>query len=109
VAYDQDLAQRLHALLADRGDLSERKMFGGLALMVSGNMAVGIIGDELMVRVGPDTYENALDQPHARVMDFTGRPMRGFVSVAPAGFASDAGLRAWVDRGVAYASQLPPK
>ena len=109
VPYDEDLAARLHEQLADRSDVSERKMFGGLAMMVAGNMAVGIIGDELMVRVGPESYEDALDQPHARIMDFTGRPMKGFVSVAREGIAADADLRSWVDRGVAYAASLPPK
>ena len=109
MAYDEALAGRLHEALAERTDVSERKMFGGLAMMVAGNMAVGIIGDELMVRVGPDTYEDTLDQPHARVMDFTGRPMKGFVLVASEGIAADPDLRAWVSRGVAYASSLPAK
>lgn len=78
-------------------------MFGGLAFLVEGRMAVGIIRDELMVRVGPEQYEAALALPHARVMTFTGRPMRGFVQVGVEGFEEDADLAAWIRRGVEYA------
>lgn len=109
MAYDEALARRLHELLAGRTDVSERKMFGGLALMVSGNMAVGVVGENLMVRVGRDAYEDALDLPHAQLMDFTGRPMRGFVLVRPAGIERDEDLRDWANRGVAFALSLPRK
>ena len=84
-------------------------MFGGLAFLVNGNMAVGVVGDELMVRVGPDRYEEALRAPHARPMDFTKRPMRGFVFVGPAGFEEDEDLRHWIERGVRFAASLPRK
>lgn len=109
MAYDDEFAQRILEVLADRDDVSERRMFGGWCAMVAGNMACGVIGDELMVRVGPDAYENALDLPHARVMDVTGRPMAGFVVVERAGITGDAALRDWVGRGVAFAASLPPK
>lgn len=109
MAYDETLGERLHEVLADRIDTTERKMFGGLAMMVAGNMAIGVIDDRLMVRVGPDTYEDALDEPHARPMDFTGRPMSGFVYVDPPGFERDEDLRRWAERGIAFALTLPPK
>ena len=89
---------------------AERRMFGGNAFMLHGNMAVGLMGTgELMVRVGPDAYEAALEAEHARPMDFTGKPMRGYVDVDSPGWASDADLQAWVDRGKEFAGTLPPK
>jgi TfoX/Sxy family transcriptional regulator of competence genes len=84
-------------------------MFGGIAFMVGGNMACGIVRDELMVRVGAENYETALDEPNARPMDFNGRPMKGMVYVERPGFASDVGLANWVGRGVRYAGSLPAK
>jgi TfoX/Sxy family transcriptional regulator of competence genes len=107
--YDEGLAERVRDSLAEQPGVSEKRMFGGLAFLVGGNMCVGIVKDALMVRVGPDAYEGALKQPHARKMDFTGRPMKGFVYVDPAGLESDADLRSWVQRGVAYGSSLPGK
>ncbi|MBM4381947.1 MAG: TfoX/Sxy family protein [Deltaproteobacteria bacterium] len=101
--YDEGLAQRIREVVDDDPRISEKRMFGGVAFMANGNMAVGIIRDELMVRVGPEAYDAAIALPHARPMDFTGRPMRGFVQVAPAGFEDDADLRAWIARGVAFA------
>ena len=109
MAYDEVLAARIRSLLAKRGDVTERKMFGGIAYMVADHMAVGVIRDDLMVRVGSDAEAAALAEPHARPMDFTGRPARGMVYVAPAGVASDADLARWVERGAAYAASLPPK
>jgi TfoX/Sxy family transcriptional regulator of competence genes len=109
MAYDEGLAQRIRELLEERRDVLERRMFGGLAFFVRGNMCVGVVKDELMVRVGPEAYEEALDRPHARAMDFTGRPMKGLVFVAEPGFESDRALRAWVERGVAFAASLPAK
>ena len=77
--------------------------------MVGGNMCCGIVRDELMVRLGPDRHEDALAQPHARPMDFVGKPMKGMVYVAVAGFKSDSDLAGWVERGVSYAGSLPAK
>ena len=107
--YNQGLAQRVRATLAAYGAVNEKKMFGGLTFMLNGNMCCGITRDELMVRVGPDQYADAVAQPHAREMDFTGRPMRGMIMVDPAGLESDADLEAWVRRGVAFTSGLPAK
>jgi len=109
MAFDDRLARRLRETLADRNDVVEKRMFGGIAFMVSGNMCCGIIGDTLMARVGPEHYESALQRPHAREMDFTGRPMKGFVSVDPKGFESGADLRAWVDLCLEFTESLPPK
>jgi TfoX N-terminal domain len=77
VAFDEGLAERVRSLVADEPDVSERKMFGGLCFMSRGNMSFGIVGSDLMVRVGVDAYREALAMPHVREMDFTGRSMRG--------------------------------
>lgn len=109
MAYDEGLAERIRDVLADEHGLTEKRMFGGLAFLLKGHMCVGIVKDDLMVRVGPDAYEGLVKQPHARKMDFTGRPMKGFLYVAPSGFESDGDLRRWVGHGVAYAGGLPGK
>jgi TfoX/Sxy family transcriptional regulator of competence genes len=109
VAYDEHLADRIRAALATTPDVSERKMFGGLAFMVAGHMACGIVGDDLMLRLGEDGADAALDEPHTRPMDFTGKPMKSMVYVAPAGTETDPALVAWVKRATAHARTLPPK
>ncbi len=109
MAYDEGLAERIRDALADQPNVTEKRMFGGLAFMVGGNMCVGIVKDKLMVRVGPEAYEKRVREPHAHKMDFTGRPMKGFVYVSPAGFESDADLRRWVGYAVEHASSLRRK
>ena len=109
MTYDEHLAGRVRALLAATPRVSERKMFGGLAFMVSGNIACGIVGSDLMLRLGEDGADRALDEPHVRPMDFTHRPMKSMVYVNQAGTRTPSALRAWVDLAVAYASSLPPK
>lgn len=109
MAYDEGLAQRLREALADENGLTERRMFGGVAFMLDGNMAVGVSGDELMVRAGPDRFDEALARPHARIFDLSGRPMNGWVLVAPAGTADDADLADWLEVGASFARSLPPK
>ena len=109
MAYDETLASRVRGLLSDRPGYSERKMFGGLCFMINGNMACGIVGDELMVRLAPDRYDDALSQPHARPMDFTGRPMKSMVYVGPGGIGEAEALASWVERGARFAASLPPK
>jgi len=84
-------------------------MFGGLAFMIRGHMCCGLVGSELMIRVDPDACENLLRQPHARPMDFTGRPMRGFLFVGAPGISSAPALRRWVGLAVSYAASRPPK
>ena len=109
MAYDEKLAERIRSVLRRRRGISEKKMFGGIAFMVGGHMAVGIVGDALMARVGPQEYERVLRMPHVREMDFTGKPMKGYVYVAPAGFDSAAELEAWVERCVTFVRTLPKR
>ena len=105
--YDEAIAERVRPLLATK-PFTERKMFGGLAFLIGGNMACGIVGDALMVRVGADGYEAALTRSHARPMEFTGRPMTGMVFVDPPGL-DEEGLATWVALGAGYAASLPAK
>jgi TfoX/Sxy family transcriptional regulator of competence genes len=109
VAYDEELAKRIRAIVGRRAGVSEKKMFGGIAFLVGGNMFCGVVGSDLMVRVGPDAYEATLARPHARPMDFTGRPMKGLVYVSPEGIVSADDLRAWVDQGLRFGRSFPPK
>jgi len=109
MAYDESLAERVRDLLTLRGDLTERKMFGGIAWMVGGNMACGILGHELIVRLEPDEATAALEEEHTREFDFTGRPAKGMVVVEPPAIAEPADLAGWVEAGVGFASSLPPK
>jgi len=109
VAYDEGLGQRVREALSSRSDLIEKKMFGGLCFLLGGNMCCGIVGEELMLRVGPEAYADVLARPHAREMDFTGRSMRGMVYVASPGLADDADLDAWLQPAVTFAGSLPPK
>ncbi len=95
MAYDDDLADRVRALFAGRPGVREQKMFGGLAFLPDGNMACGILGSELVIRVGKENLDEALSLPQSRPFDMTGRPMRSFVYVAA--------------EGIAYAGSLPPK
>ncbi len=109
MAYDKGLAQRLREMFADREDVVEKKMFGGLAFMLSGNMCCGVVAEHLMARVGPEQYESALKQPHARKMDFTGKPLKGFVYVGYQGIASDKDLATWVRRCETFVCSLAAK
>ena len=109
MAYDEGLAERIRKVLAPHRKISERKMFGGLAFMSDGHMFVGITGETLMARIGAEYYEQALLRRHVRKMDFTGRPMKGYVFVDPPGFGSDADLAAWIDRCLRFVQTLPRK
>src|SRR5882672_2735131 len=105
MAFDERLADRVRAVLGET-DITERRMFGGLAFLLRGHMCVGIIGHDLMVRVGPDQLDSALAEKHARPMDFTGRPAKGMVYVAPAGLRTERSLEGWIDRGVRFTRSL---
>jgi len=107
--FDQRLAERVRAMLLPLEGYDERKMFGGICFLLHGHMACGILHDRLIVRVGPERYGEALQQPHTTLFDFTGRPMTGIVQVAAEGINDDAPLQRWVLRGVDYAQSLPPK
>ena len=108
MAYGEILAGRVREILASEPGLSERKMFGGLAFMIDGHMCCGIVGSNLMLRLGPDGTDAALARPHVRRMDFTGRAMTSMVYVAPEGLRG-AALRRWVAKATAFARTLPPK
>jgi TfoX/Sxy family transcriptional regulator of competence genes len=108
VAYDEELADRVRVVLKDEEGLTERAMFGGLAFMVNGNMACGVVKEELMLRLGAEGADAALGEPHIREMDFTGRPMTGMVYVEREGL-DDAAVRRWVGRAAGFARSLPPK
>ncbi len=109
MSYDEKLAQRVRGVLKRRKGISEKKMFGGICLLLNGNMAGGVINDELMVRVGPDGYEEALKHKHARPMDSTGKPMKGMVYVEAKGIKKDEDLKGWLERGLKFAKSFPAK
>ena len=106
MAYSEALAKRVREALAREKGIHEIKMFGGLTFMIGGHMAVGVVGQQLMVRVGPDGYQRALGRVHAREMDFTGRSIKGFVFVEPAGISTKRSLTSWVAPAVAFAKSL---
>jgi hypothetical protein len=107
--YDEALAERVRRVLVSRSDVVEKKMFGGLCFMVGGHMCCGIVRDELMLRVGSEAWEPTMALRHARVMDFTGKPMRGMVYVEPAGVRTPAAIERWVARGLAFVNTLPKR
>ena len=107
MAYDENLAGRVRKLLAPRKGLTEKKMFGGLAFLLSGRMCCGVLKDDLVVRVGPDRYAAALSRPHARPMDLTGRPIAGFLYVGPRGVKTGASLSKWLREAAEFTSTLP--
>jgi TfoX/Sxy family transcriptional regulator of competence genes len=109
VAYGEKLAKRIRGVLARKRNITEKNMFGGVCFLLKGNMLCGIVGDELMVRVGRDAYEDALTQPYAREMDFTRKPMKGYVYVAPWGISTQPKLARWVERGLEFVRTLPAK
>ena len=107
--YDEGLAQRIRELLEPRLAFTEKRMFGGIAFMVNGYMCTGISESSLMARVGAAAYPDALRQAHVRKMDFTGRPMTGYVFVDPPGIASDDDLARWLIACTSFVQTLPPK
>ncbi len=106
MAYDEALAERIRRALGRRRDISEKKMFGGLAFLRGGTMFCGIVKNELMVRVGPERYEESLAKAHVRPMDFTGRPMNGYVFVEPPGCRTAKAVSTWVELGAAFVATL---
>lgn len=109
MAFDEGTAQRLREYFRGRDDIVEKKMFGGIAFMHCGNMCCGVVNDDLMARVGPDAYDEALARPYAREMDFTGKALTGFVYVDPDGFAEDSDLENWLALCQEFTAALPPK
>jgi TfoX/Sxy family transcriptional regulator of competence genes len=109
VSFDADAAERVRRVLSGRGEVVESRMVGGLSFLVNGNMCCGITGTELMIRVGADSREKALREPHVRPMAFGGRILSGFICIEPAGYAADDALASWVQRGLDFVSGLPAK
>lgn len=110
MAFDEKLAGRIRDRLGRKKGLTEKKMFGGIAFLLNGNMSCGVHGEELIVRLAPDETDTALTKKHTRVFDLSGgRPMKGWILVQGEGLKSDKDLAKWVDTGVAYAASLPPK
>lgn len=109
MAYSEKLASPIRQALAPRADVMERKMFGGLAFMLRGNMCCGVVGDMLMLRLGNEGAAEALKEPHTKPMDFTGKPLKSMVYVGPEGIAAPEDLHRWVNHGADFAASLPPK
>jgi TfoX/Sxy family transcriptional regulator of competence genes len=107
--FDDKLAGRVRKILEKIDGLSEKKMFGGICFLVNGHMALGLVNEDLMIRVKPDSYEKMLSQPHVRKMDFTGKPLKGFLYVGAKGTESEKDLRKWVLKGAKFALSLPAK
>ena len=109
MAYDEALADRIGVILKDQPNVVGKKMFGGIAFMVNGNMCCGVVKDTLMLRVGPENYESLLSHPPAREMDFTGKSMKGMIYVDPDGLKSEEELKTWVERALEFVLSLPAK
>ena len=107
MAFDETLAERIRRTLARKKNIDEKRMFGGISFLLNGNMLVGVWKDSLVVRVGPDEGEEALKEPHVRVFDITGRPMKGWVLVEPEGTEGDEQLSAWIGRATRFVRALP--
>lgn len=106
MAYDETLADRIRRAVGPRADVTEKRMFGGLAFLLDGRMFCGIVKDDLMVRVGPERYKAALAEAHVRPMDFTGRPMNGYVFVGPGGSRTEKAIKKWIDQAAAFVATL---
>lgn len=109
MAYDHGLAERVRELLADKPGISEKAMFGGLSFLIDRKMFCGILGDDFVVRIDPNEAEKLLKKPHVRPMDFTGRPMKGYLYVSTQGYESDEELLEWINRSLKFTSSLPQK
>lgn len=109
MSYDSRLAERLANVIASRSDMKQKKMFGGIAWLLNGNVCVGIHKEWLVIRIGIDRAGLVLKEPHAKPMDITGKPMKGWIMVSPDGLESDADLKRFVGMAIAFAQTLPPK
>jgi TfoX/Sxy family transcriptional regulator of competence genes len=109
MAFDENLANRVRSLLSGTTGVVEKKMFGGLAFLVNGNMSVGVHGSELIVRVDPSATASALEKPGVRIFDITGRPLKGWLLVATSALADKKSLSSWVSQGTSYGKSLPAK
>jgi TfoX/Sxy family transcriptional regulator of competence genes len=109
MAFDENLATRIRVALARKKGVEEKKMFGGVGFLLNGNMLVGVWKDSLIVRLGPDNYDDALLEPHVREFDITGKPMKGWIMVEPEGVEDDDQLKDWIERALKFVKTLPAK
>ena len=109
MAYDKGLAHRVEEIIEDQDGFEAKKMFGGVGYLLHGNMACGVLNENLIVRVGKDAHEEAMNQAHTLPFDITGRAMKGWVMVTPEGYEADTELEDWVNKGVEFSLTLPPK
>lgn len=109
MAYDEVLAGRMRSMINRYPDVIEKKMFGGIGFLLHGNMVCGVNKGDLIIRVGPDNYSGALDRPHTRPFDLTGKPMTGWIVVVPEGYRKEEDLASWIDQAIDYAQTLPLK
>jgi hypothetical protein len=109
MACNEQLAERMRRGMRGKPGVVEKIMFGGIGFLVNGNLACGVNKEDLIVRLSDRDFVEALKRPQARIFNMTGRPMKGWIMVSSGGYASDAALKGWIDRSVAYARSLPPK
>jgi len=109
MAFSESLAARIHDVLSRRSAITEKKMFGGVGFLLNGNMLVGVWKNSLIVRLGPNEGETALLEPHVKVFDITGRPMKGWLLVEPEGIDEDGQLKDWIERAMKFVETLPAK
>lgn len=109
MAYDETLAGRIRDAIAAKPGIVEKKMFGGVGFLLNGNMLVGVWNDSLIARVGPEASYEALQKPHVRPMDITGKPMKGWLMIEPDGIDKDAQLKSWIQLAIQFVSTLPAK
>jgi hypothetical protein len=109
MVFDEALAARIRSYLGRRKSVEEKKMFGGIGFLLNGNMLLGVWKDMLVARLSPGEGDDALKEPHVRAFDITGRPMKGWLLVEPAGIADDGQLKRWIDRSMSFARTLPAK
>jgi len=109
MAYDKALAARIRKVVAALPKVTEKEQFGGIGFLLKGNMAVGVIGSDLLIRVGPANHDSAMSERHAKAFAITGRPSRGWILVEPGGLKTPASLKKWVELGIEFAKTLPAK
>ena len=104
--FDEALAQRVRGILANEGNFTEKKMFGGLAFMLGDKMCCGVLEDMLVARIGPERGQMAMKKPHVKAMDFTGRPLKGYVYVTAPAIKKDTALKKWLEEAIAFVTTL---
>jgi hypothetical protein len=109
MGYDKELAEKVRTFLENESGINEKKMFGGICFLLNGNMACGVLNDDLIARIGPDNYGESLRFPHARPFDITGRAMKGWIMVSTEGYRKKQDLAYWIKQGLAFTSKLPAK